>query len=115
MVNHDAAVAEQLREDVVLFARLGRPEHVVEQQLVTVARGQAAQLQAGAVHDRLPEPADLRMDSELPFHRDLLADDDELPPFDRRESPSERREADVGSRSGRKSSMLWLMTAREGS
>ncbi len=68
VVNGDPAVAEDPDEHVVLFAGLRRPEDVVEQQSVAVARGQPAELQARPVDDRLAEPADLRVNSERRAH-----------------------------------------------
>jgi hypothetical protein len=52
---------ERLGEHVVFFLGLGRPHHVVEQQVADVLRGQPGQFQSGPVHDHLPELAYLRL------------------------------------------------------
>jgi hypothetical protein len=68
VVHGDAAVAQRLGEPVVLRLRLGHPEHVVEQQLGGVVRGEALQLQAGAVQDDLAQAANFRGDVEHGTH-----------------------------------------------
>jgi hypothetical protein len=50
-------VAEGLGEHVVFFLGLLGPQHVVEQQLADVLRGEPGQLDAGPVHDGLPQLA----------------------------------------------------------
>src|SRR5215472_6528276 len=59
VVDHDAARAQHIGERVVLGLRPADPEHVVEQQVGGVVRGQPLELQVGAVQDDLPQPADL--------------------------------------------------------
>jgi len=59
VVDPHALLAERLGERVVLLLGLGGPEHVVEQQLADVPRGQPGQLQARPVHDDLAELARL--------------------------------------------------------
>ena len=56
----------------MLFARLVGPEHVVEQQLPAVTWREPGELQAGPVQESLPEPTDLRVDSEVMRHELLL-------------------------------------------
>ena len=53
----DAAVAHHLAEHVVLGLGPGDPDHVVEQQLPGVGRGQAGVLQARPVHHDPAQPA----------------------------------------------------------
>ena len=64
VVHDDPVVAQRLGEGVVLGLRLGDPQHVVEQQVGGVVRGQPLQLQVGAVQDDLAQLADLRVDTE---------------------------------------------------
>ena len=59
VVHGDPVVAQGLGERVVLGLRLGHPEHVVEQQVGGVIRGQPLQLELGPVQDDLAQPADL--------------------------------------------------------
>jgi len=53
-----ALVTKCLGEGVVFLARLLGPEHVVEEQVRDVARGEPGQFQAGPVHDDLAQLAD---------------------------------------------------------
>ena len=59
VMHDDAVVAQRLGERVVLGLRLGHPQHVVEEQLGGVLRGEPLQLQAGPVQDDLVQAADL--------------------------------------------------------
>src|SRR6185312_12166025 len=54
---------------VVLLPGPSGPQHVVEQQLADVPRGQPGQLEPGPVHDHLAERPDLGLDAEA--HRGL--------------------------------------------
>ena len=63
-VDDHPPASEHLGEHVVLLASPLGPEHVVEEQAVAVRGGEAPELQPGAVDDGLPEPTDLRVDSE---------------------------------------------------
>ena len=58
----DAAFHERVGEGVVLLARPADPEHVVEEELVLVARGQTPQLEVRPVQDHPAQTADLRPD-----------------------------------------------------
>ena len=55
----DAARGQRLGERVVLLLRAGDPGDAVEEQLVVVARREAAQLGPGAVQHDGAQPADL--------------------------------------------------------
>ena len=63
-VHGDALLAQHLGEAVVLLLGAVHPQHVVEQQPVLVARGQAQHLGAGAVQDHLAQAPDLGVDPE---------------------------------------------------
>ena len=63
-VHGDALVAQHLGEAVVLLLGAVHPQHVVEEQPVLVAGGQAEQLRAGAVQDHLAQASDLGVDPE---------------------------------------------------
>ncbi|CAM5600341.1 hypothetical protein SGLAM104S_03832 [Streptomyces glaucescens] len=63
-VHLDAPVAQHVGEPVVLGARPAHPEHVVEEQGVLVAGGEALQLQVRSVQDDAAEPARLGVDME---------------------------------------------------
>ena len=65
-VHGDALVAQHLGEAVVLLLGAVHPQHVVEEQPVLVAGGQAEQLRAGAVQDHLAQASDLGVDPEGP-------------------------------------------------
>ena len=55
VVVHDRAAGPQhVRERVVLLLRPAHPEHVVEEQVGRVVRGEPLELQAGPVQDHLP-------------------------------------------------------------
>ena len=56
----DATPAQSVGEGVVLLTGPADPGNVVEQQLVLVGRGEAAQLEVGAMEDDAPQRADLR-------------------------------------------------------
>jgi hypothetical protein len=60
---------EHVGKRVVLLLGPPGPQHVVEQQLADVPRGQPGQLEPGPVHDHLAERADFGLDAEA--HRDL--------------------------------------------
>ena len=60
----DPALAHARHELVVLPLRALHPQHVVEQQLVVVVRGEPLQAELGPVDDDLPQLADLRVDAE---------------------------------------------------
>ena len=60
----DTTLAHPRHELVVLVLRALDPQHVVEQQVVVVRRGQPLQAELGPVHHHLPEPAHLRVDAE---------------------------------------------------
>ena len=64
----DVSLAHARHELVVLPLRPLDPEHVVEQELVVVARGQPLQAQLGPVHDDLPQLADLGVNAEATRH-----------------------------------------------
>jgi hypothetical protein len=64
VVDHHSARAQGLGERVVLRLGPAHPQHVVEQQVGDVVRGQALELQVGTVQDHLPQAADLRIDVE---------------------------------------------------
>ena len=55
VVHPHAPVAQRLGERVVFLLGPPGPEHVVEEQLADVARGQPGQLEPGPVHDDLLE------------------------------------------------------------
>ena len=55
IVHPNAPGAQHPGEGVVLLLGPPGPEHVVEQQLADVPRGQPGQLEPGPVHDDLPE------------------------------------------------------------
>jgi hypothetical protein len=59
VVHLHVLVAKDLGEHVVFFLGLGRPQHIVEQQVPDVLRGEPGQLQARPVDDGLPQLADL--------------------------------------------------------
>jgi hypothetical protein len=61
-VHQDAPFAQRAGEGVVLLLRPAHPQHVVQQQVGGVARGQALELQVRAVQDHLPQAADLGID-----------------------------------------------------
>ena len=61
----DAALAHQVDERVVLLARAPHPDHVIEQQLVTVRRREALVREIGAVHDHRPKRPDLGVGTEV--------------------------------------------------
>ena len=63
-VDLDALVPQLLHEGVVLLPRALGPHHVVEEQVVDVARRQPRQLQTGTVHDDLLQDADLGVNVE---------------------------------------------------
>jgi hypothetical protein len=73
MVDEDALAAQHLDERVVFLARAAGPEHVVEQQLVAVARGEPVELEAGPVNDGLSEPTDFGADPERVGHGGRLS------------------------------------------
>jgi hypothetical protein len=58
-VHLDAPAAEDLGEHVVFFLGLAGPEHVVEEQVPDVLRGEPGQLQARPVNDGLAQLAHL--------------------------------------------------------
>ena len=60
----DAATAHQIDERVVLLPRPADPDHVVEQQLVTVRRRQALMGEIRAVDDHRPKRSDLGVGTE---------------------------------------------------
>ena len=60
-VHLHAQVPQRLGEGVVLLLGPLHPQHVVEEVLVLVGRGQPLQLQVRAVQDRLSQAADLRV------------------------------------------------------
>ncbi len=64
LVDHHATRLELDDEGVVLLAGAVGPHDVVEEQLVDVGRGEPAELEAGAVDDRLLEQPDLGVDVE---------------------------------------------------
>jgi hypothetical protein len=64
VVHVHALVAEHLGERVVLFLGPLGPQHVIEQQLGGVTRGEPGQFQAWTVHDDLAELADLGLNAE---------------------------------------------------
>ena len=64
VVHDDPAVAQRGGERVVLGLRLGHPEHVVEQQVGGVVRGQPLQLEVRPVQDDLAQQADLGVHME---------------------------------------------------
>jgi hypothetical protein len=64
VVHPHAAVAEDLGEHVVFFLGPGRPQHVVEQQVPDVLRGEPGQLQARPVNDGLAQLAYLGLHAE---------------------------------------------------
>jgi hypothetical protein len=68
VVHGHAAVAQRLGEPVVLGLRLGDPEHVVEQQLGGIVRGEPLQLEARAMQDDLAQAANFRGDVEHGTH-----------------------------------------------
>jgi hypothetical protein len=55
-------------ELVVLVLGALDPQHVVEQQLVVVGRGQPLEAELGPVHHHLAQPTDLRVDAEALHH-----------------------------------------------
>jgi hypothetical protein len=57
VVHLHAPVPEDLGEHVVFFLGLAGPQHVVEQQLADVLRGEPGQLKARPVNDGLPQLA----------------------------------------------------------
>src|ERR1022692_2936790 len=59
-----ALVAQRAGEGIVLFVRLLRPHHIVEQQLADVPRDQPGQLKPWPVDDGLAELADLGLHAE---------------------------------------------------
>jgi hypothetical protein len=59
IVDDHPFIPQGLGERVMLFLGLGRPHHVIEEQRLDVFRGEARQLEARPVDDRLSEPADL--------------------------------------------------------
>lgn len=64
VVHLDAALAEDVGEHVVLLAGALGPQHLIEEQVVLVGRGEAEQFQVGAVQQDLPQPPDLGGDGE---------------------------------------------------
>jgi hypothetical protein len=60
----DAVIAHLRGELVVLILRTLDPQHVVEQQIVVIRRGQSLQTELGSMHHHLPEPAHLRVNAE---------------------------------------------------
>ena len=78
-----ALVAKRLGERVVLLLGLLGPQHIVEQQLADVPRGQPGQFQAGPVHDDLAEllasEATLKVISVFPSRHDGWRADDGSP------------------------------------
>ena len=68
VVHLGAAAAQDLDKCVVLALRLLDPEHVVEEQIVVVARRQSLQTQLGPVNDDLAQRSDFRMN---PIRRSL--------------------------------------------
>src|SRR6185312_10074394 len=69
VMDPNAPGSEHAGERVVLLPGPPGPQHVVEQQLADVPRGQPGQLEPGPVHDHLPERPDLGLDAEA--HRGL--------------------------------------------
>jgi hypothetical protein len=63
-VHLNAPGAEHRGEGVVLLLGPAGPEHVVEEQLADVPRGQPGELEPRPVHDHLAERADLGLDAE---------------------------------------------------
>ena len=63
-VHLHALVPQLLREGVVLLLCTLSPHHVVEQQVVDIARRQPHEFQAGPMHDHLLEDADLGVNME---------------------------------------------------
>jgi hypothetical protein len=61
----DVPAAQPRHELVVLALCLLDPDHVVEQQLAPVGRGEPAQRQVRTVHQHLAQFADLRVHPEL--------------------------------------------------
>src|SRR5262245_50586164 len=64
-MDDDPAISQRVRERVVLLPGALDPEHVIEQQLVHVGRGQPLQLEIGSMQDDLLELPDLGPDVEL--------------------------------------------------
>src|SRR5258705_5504823 len=64
VIDPNAQGLEHAGEGVLLFHGPPDPQHVVEQQLADVPRGQPGQLEPGPVHDHLAERADLGLDAE---------------------------------------------------
>ena len=64
VVNLHPFLTEHLGERVVLLLGLLGPQHIVEEQLADVPRGQSGQLESGPVHDDLAEPSHLGSDVE---------------------------------------------------
>ena len=64
VVDPHPLVPQGLGEGIVLLLGLGRPHHVVEEQLADVVGGQPGQLEPGSVEDGLVELADLGVDVE---------------------------------------------------
>ena len=62
-----ALAAERLGEGVVLLLGPAGPEHVVEEQLADVTRGEPGELEPGPVHDDLPELTYLELVRTLKF------------------------------------------------
>lgn len=75
VVHLDAAFAEGVGEHVVLLAGALGPQHLVEEQVVLVGRGEPEQFQVGAVQQDLPQPPDLGGDGEhgCPFSQAACA------------------------------------------
>jgi len=67
VVHGHAAVPQRAGEGVVLLLGPGHPEHVVEQQISSVVRGQPLQFEVRAVQDHLPQAADLGVNVEHAF------------------------------------------------
>ena len=60
----DALLDEGVGEGVVLLAGPLHPQHVVEEQVVAVRRGETAELEPRAVQEDAPERPDLGIDVE---------------------------------------------------
>ena len=60
----DSAFAHQVDEGVVLLPRAPHPDHVVEEEVVAVARRQALVGDIGPVHEHGAERPDLRVRAE---------------------------------------------------
>lgn len=60
----DPAVTEHVREPVVLGAGAPHPQHVVEEEVVLVGRGEPLEFEIGPVEDHSPQAPGLGIDVE---------------------------------------------------